>query len=373
MTRAWWAIVGGAILAPLVSWLPMLTLLHPGVPIAHYQAIQGMYAWWDHVLYLTVFAAIAAVVWRDDRWLASAVALGGVTFFLRGLFLTTAIVFALGALLVTVMRRVPTSAHARIRAVLISLGMFQVLYVLHQHLGHDILWAGVWGLPTSTVVQPIGTLGTVDGVSAYLAILAPLMPLWLIPAAIYLVWAGHSLSALLALACGLGLKVVMSYRALANKSGRYLTGAVASLGATAFASMLYLKGPTETVVARVVLWLFGLEWAAKTSPVIGWGLGGWADRIPAGQMHWGVLPSAEFWLQAHNEYVQWAVETGVVGVIIACGWLWTHRRMFLDRTWGGSITAVAVNAVGFFPLHVVPISLLAIICVGLATPTHAEA
>ncbi len=370
MTRAWWAIVGGAILAPLIPWLPMLTIRYPWVPLAHYEPVGGMYGWWDHAFYLAVFATIAAVVWREDRWLASAVVLSGVTFFLRGLFLTPALIFALGALLVTIMRRVPAPAHARIVTVVVGLGVFQMLYVAHQFLGYDVLWAGMWGNPTAAVVQPIGTLGTVDGAGAYLAITAPLMPLWLIPAAIYLVWAGHSLSALLAMAVGLGLKVVMTHRA---RTAAYLSWAVASLGAAAFASMLYLKGPTETVLARIVMWVFGLEWAAKTSPVIGWGLGGWADRIPAGQLHYGVMPSAEFWVQAHNEYAQWAVETGVVGTILLLGWLWAHRRMFLDRTWGGSLAAVAVNAVGFFPLHVVPLALLSIICVGLATPTHAEA
>ena len=77
-------------------------------------------------------------------------------------------------------------------------------------------------------------------------------------------------------------------------------------------------------------------------------------------------------MQAHNEYVQWLTETGLVGVVLLCGWLWTHRAMVLDRRWGGSIAAVAVNAIGFFPFHVVPIALVSIICVGLATPTLAH-
>src|SRR5207253_10791991 len=139
-------------------------------------------------------------------------------------------------------------------------------------------WAGVWGRPTSASVQPIGTLGTVDGVGAYLAITAPLMPFWALPAVIYLVWAGHSLSALLALAVGLAVRFLTQIEAVVvhprregpvailwRRQATWIMGALAALGVIAFGSMAYLQGlSTPAVAGRFAIWKFG------TSEAVTW-------------------------------------------------------------------------------------------------------
>src|SRR2546428_11224486 len=108
-------------------------------------------------------------------------------------------------------RHVPEHWRPHLASLLAALGAFQVVYVFHQLAGYDVLWGRFDG-GTLGLVQPIGTLGGVDSVSAYIAILAPLMPLWGLPFAIWAVWMGHSLSALLALAVGLGNRVPVRER-----------------------------------------------------------------------------------------------------------------------------------------------------------------
>src|SRR5207247_9211670 len=104
--------------------------------------------------------------------------------------------------------RAPAPRRLRLASLLAALAAFQILYVFHPLAGYDVLWGRFDG-GTLGLVQPIGTLAGVDSVSAYIAILAPLMPLWALPFAIVAVWMGHSLSALLALAVGLGVRVLV--------------------------------------------------------------------------------------------------------------------------------------------------------------------
>ena len=111
----------------------------------------------------------------------------------------------------------------------------------------------------------------------------------------------------------------------------------------------------------------------RFDPVTGYGLGGWAARIPNLQIQAQFAPTGELWREAHNEYLQWICEAGLIGLILLSLWLWTHRAMFTHPVYGGSLAALGVNAFTFFPLHVVQLSLVAIILVGLATAPKAEA
>src|SRR5207245_5069099 len=331
------------------------------------------------------------MIWREgDRWLGMAVGLAGVTVFYRGATLGATLdqfgsvtlgpahtaVFALGAVMLVAIRHVPEHWRPHLASLLAALGAFQVVYVFHQLAGYDILWSpGVH----STAFQPIGTLGGVDSVSAYIAILAPLMPWWLLVFAIPVVWLGHSLSALLALAVGLSVRALWGGgRHLSNGQSVDLTWPLvaAGFGGLAFLSMLYLKGlATPAVASRFAVWKFGLKHAAVYDPVLGWGLGGWVNHVPLLQVHEKFLPfgANELWREAHSEPIQWLTECGLIGGILLVGWLWTHRAMFVHPVCGGSVSALAANSLGFFPLHVVPIALVGLIVVGLATPATAEA
>src|SRR5207245_4869846 len=223
MQKAWPLILGGALVVPFVTWLPMLAQQAPRLGLPQYPSVQGTELLWLQACYLVGLGVLGTMIWREgDRWLGMAVGLAGVTVFYRGATLGATLdqfgsvtlgpahtaVFALGAVMLVAVRHVPEHWRPHLASLLAALGAFQVVYVFQQHAGYDILWSpGVH----STAFQPIGTLGGVDSVSAYIAILAPLMPLWGQPFAIWAVWMGHSLSALFALMVGLGVRGVMSY------------------------------------------------------------------------------------------------------------------------------------------------------------------
>ena len=121
----------------------------------------------------------------------------------------------------------------------------------------------------------------------------------------------------------------------------------------------------STVSGRLGIWHFALTDWWGTNPIFGAGV--WAQRIPMGQAQMKFLPNGEIWMEAHNEYLQWLYEYGLVGVAILTGWLWTHRRMFRDATVGASLCALGVVTGSFFTFHVTSVGLLALVLVGLAT------
>jgi O-antigen ligase len=131
---------------------------------------------------------------------------------------------------------------------------------------------------------------------------------------------------------------------------------------------VYTKGvTTESVSARFTIWGLGLREFLASDMLLGWGLGGWSRIVPRLQAEHGVLLHTGQYLNAHNEYVQWLCETGLVGVVLLAGWGWRHRAMFWHTVLGGAVVALAVNACTFFPLHMSGTALLAIVVIGLAT------
>jgi hypothetical protein len=366
MTRAWSALLGAAILAPLVTWLPMLAHRAPWTGLPAYQPAQGIDLWQMQTLWLGLLLCIAALVAEDDRWLALAVVTAGFTLFWRGARLdpTHAVLFALGALGLWSLRRMPLLHAWTVRTVLCILGAFEAIYVIQQSVfQYDVLW-NIWGGARPPIIQPLGTLGTVDAAGAYIAMTAPLMPLWFLPVSIYAVWCSKSLGATAALAVGLGVLVLRARTRLALVA--------LAVGTIPLAIIAYYKVwiGTATVAGRLTVQWLGLKHAAATSPILGWGLGGWAQTVPAQQMQQRVLPSGELFREAHSEPIQWACETGVFGLVLLAGWLWTHRAMFAHPTWGASIAAAGVSSAAFFPLHTVSTALVILLLVGLATPAR---
>jgi O-antigen ligase len=386
MRRAWFIPVAGAVLAPLVTWWPMLAYRFPWTGLPNYPAAQGIDFWSAQTYWLVAVSLLAFFVGREDRYLGLAVALAGLTIFWRGARMdpTHSVLFAFGAAMVVVMRRTPAQYHRRIASVLVGLGVFEILYVLHQsYLRYDLFWGPLFGgnlitqtdrclalaregkFPGDCLIQPLGTLGTVDAASAYIAILAPLMPWWVLPIVLLAIWKGHAVSATISLAAGLGVK----YR-----NNRFVAIPLVGLLAcvawwSAFAKSV---NPLAThLTGRGAIWGFATGDWLRTDPLIGYGLGGWAQRIPSLQVAKQFSPTGELWREAHNEYLQWLVEAGVIGVILLGLWLWSQRAMFAHPVWGGSLAAAGVNALMFFPLHVVQIAMVVVILVGLATaPTR---
>ena len=351
----------------------MLALRFPGEPTSIYSALglpkyapdRGIDVWHMHAFWFIVFALVAALVGRRDRWLGCAVVTLGLGMFLwAGSFdVTHRIVFLVGALALWAVRQTPKVWHPMARDLLAASGVFQAVYMLQQYLGYDVLWGPMVGGILKPQLQPIGTLGTVDAASAYVAIAAPLMPVWALPIALAVVLKGHSIGAICSLAVGLLIRYHRSWP---------LTGFITTSLVIAWWGYMYhfaVPHIPTTVSGRITIWQFALaDWWERAAI---FGPGPWAQQIPQQQMRVNLRPNDEFWVEAHNEYLQWLYEYGALGASIAGLWLWSHRRMFRDAMCGASLAALAVVSGSFFTFHVVSVALLGLCLVGLATAhTH---
>jgi hypothetical protein len=366
MTRAWRVCLIGFFLAPVVTFLPMVASRWPWIGLPRYDSAAGVDFWQNQAFWLVALGVIAAVVMAEDRWLGGAVLLAGLNIFWRGAALdpTHSVMFALGALVLLTIRRSSPPALRWFRWSVVGLGAFQALYAVQQWLGYDLLWGPLFGGTLNAHLQPFGTLGSVNATMGVIAIATPLMPVWAMPAAALIVWQSHSLGAVLALLAG--LMVLLWQRSTLFAKGvlliRWPTLVITVL--LVIASFVVLHKDTQT--SRYLIWQAALGyWVHQPGPVIfGYGLGGWQNHMPALHQASGAL---EYWREAHNEYIQWLCETGVAGTAIFGGWVVRHWRMIQDPVWGASVAALAIDAMSWFPFHIVTMALLGLIVVGCAT------
>lgn len=241
------------------------------------------------------------------------------------------------------------SEHMRrwIRPLLIGGGLLQVAYVAQQALGYDVIWMGAEKGPA----RALGTLGQENFVGAYLGILLPVAPLWLAPAFVLGLILAKSVTGMIAGLVGL----LWQQRAPWWIWAASVAGVALMLGTIA-------HGPVSLLV-RLNVWWVALTHQTPWTVLVGHGLGAWPMEFPLIQPWQGI---GEFYLQAHNEYVQWGYEAGLFGVALAGRWLWVHRAA-LTGSWGGGVVAVLLVSCAMFPFHVAILGLLAVTVLGLAT------
>ncbi len=355
--------IAGALLAPLVTWFPMVAYRY-GLGLPRYDAARGIDIWHLQIFWLAVFCVVAAVVGQRDLWLGAAVIVMGVGVALYGgtFDITHRIIFLGGALALWAMRHIPLEWHPAVRQCLAASGVFQAVYMLQQWFGYDLLWGPLVGGQLKDTIQTLGTLGTVDAASAYVAVTAPLMPIWALPVAIMVVGKGHSIGAIVALFVGLLIRYHRSWP---------ITGATVAVILAIYAK--WFMPPLEwqyiptSVKVRTAIWWFAIKDLFANGPING--MFTWSGRIPQLQIQTGYRPyTNEVWMEAHNEYLQWTYEYGLVGLTVLGLWLRSHRAMFRDAAVGASLCALAIVSGSFFTFHVVSVALLGLALVALATP-----
>lgn len=264
------------------------------------------------------------------------------------------------AILVLVVRRVAARAWGvrLLVGILVASAVIQVAYATMQLAGYDPAW---WGLQwRADMQQAIGSIRNTKLLAVYLAVIAPLAPLWLAVVLVIGILGTHSLLGLLAVAVGL---LVRYRRVLSLRWGvvaTVLAGGLAALGHW---------GPGPSATLRLHVWSVGV-WDLAGAPMFGYGPGGWAERVPPlfralyGSVH---RPPFATPTHAHNELLQFLYEGGAVGgLILLIGVLW-HRRAWAHPVAGGALAAALVACLGQAPLHLASTALPIVVVYGLAT------
>lgn len=338
--------VGLAIVLPWTTWL---RLSAPSAEAALLATPLLLFT-------LAALGLVALELVPSDPWLAAFLGWAAILV-LRdgtGYALETAQWITFGALLLAGVRRLPATSRPWVRWGLLASAGAQALYVGLQTARFDPLFAG-WGWTVQP--WPGGTLGNPTWVGAWLALAVPLAPWPLAIALLFGVVLTQSAVALIAAAVGL----VLAHRRRLIGLGLVLTASLALL--------LMLREPPVRLsgITRLEIAQLGLREWWRTAPLLGVGPGTWWTRIPAAQYRERVYPYEAF-VWAHSDLLQLLYEFGAVALVLLGGWLWWHRAMW-GTPYAGALGALAVESVAFFPFHLATIAALAIVIVGLATPT----
>ncbi len=260
-----------------------------------------------------------------------------------------------GILLMLWIREAPKRARNWIRWLLVAAGGFQAIYATGQSLGYDPIWTG-WA-PLQGVPWIHGTLGNPNYLGAYLAMTAPLAPVWLLPLWALGLLASKSVLAAAAAASSLFLMYRQHWKIL-----------LPLLALTAGGLLWYRTGNFLSWVERIEVWGAGLKvllghWK---SALFGFGPGSWYVLSPAVTRKF-LDVRAELFVQMHNEYIQLFFEGGLIALFFLAAWCKRHWRAVFTRPFGPALVAVAIESFGFFPFHLATTAALACIVVGLAT------
>lgn len=228
----------------------------------------------------------------------------------------------------------------RTPAVLAYLGAAQAIWGLGEFLGWNF-----WGYEDPEALNmPTGFYGQQTILGAFLvATLAPAL------------FTGRRLCALLIILCALATRSTMTAAGCGaitllwlwreyGKRTFLATGLLAVLALGVF----YLQDPTNPLLShggRLGFWQIGWEYH-QMKPLFGWGPGSWAPMAPT-------APPIGLRVESlHNEYLEFLVEYGWVGLALLCVNLLAFARGF-RLTWHHALcVGLMVNALGNFPLHI---------------------
>lgn len=308
------------------------------------------------VLYVGLLLALAAWIGRADGWLGLFVGWAALALLWAGTpaAIETVEFMAMGAAGLLAVCALSEDRKATAVLVLVGMGLFQVGYGLVQLAGWDPLW---WG---GHVINPVdglpGTLGNRGYFGWYVAMLAPLAPLWAMPVFLVGVLLSKSVLAILMAAAGL------AWRFRAERWIWYALGG----GAAAVALLAVWRGDVwlDGAWARTGIWRTAVDSISGWAWMIGSGPGSWSVNIPAIERASGGVPAAPVFFHAHNDVLQLFYEGGAVALVLACGWLWAHRAVFLGR-YGGCWVALLVGSFGHFGFRLAVTGTTALVLLGL--------
>lgn len=344
--------IGGVVVAATLLPFYSLVVAHQGqvvttlAPVLIFvTAMMGLGAWW---------------IFKRDGWL------GVLCFWLiyevyrgysdpeeTGLF-----VFAC-VLLVMVRSFTLQDRKLALRCLLWGVGI-QMIVVFLQTWGYEPVWNALYG--------PVGLLGNQGWGACLFALFVPIAPIWLaIPLFIAILFT-HSLAGILGASVGVMWMAPRKYR-----------GLVFLLGVLALSYLLVVKGNAlPNLEIRLEVWNMALLHLTGWPDNWGWhdvllghGFGSWANQIAPLQklLQVGVLPDKQiqefYW--AHNEYVQFLKEAGLIGFALVCGWIWRWRQAMFLGPYRGAAVSLLIISFWWFPFHIANVAIPASILLGLMT------
>lgn len=260
--------------------------------------------------------------------------------------------FVLSSVMLLAVRELAPAKRTWVFRGLWLIGGLQVCWVVMQWLGWDLTWDGFGAFHETT--RPAGTFGNKNYLAAWLAILLPTTPAVLTGLFLLGLLLTTSWLALVASWVGLWVQYPAQWRLWS------VWGACAIVGGWA----LHLA-PGASWSARSEVWRTALDSLTTSDWLIGHGPGSWITSV----QHWTMtrLTSVEgyFWT-AHNDVLQHGFEEGLIGMALLAGWLWAHRRIW-SGPMRGSLAALGVMSLAFFPFHLVTTGLVALVVLGMAT------
>ena len=340
---------GGWLVAAVAAGLPWVTWIAVTTDNPHFAVIQTPHWLWT-LMGLGVLACWIAPVDAWLGWLLAYAVIRSVPAPWPGT-LETVVTLTLGSVALLALWSVAVAQHARIIAWVSWAATFETLYVLQQWAGWDLLWRP-W---LTGETQIVGTLGNANYVGAYLAIVAPLVQPWAIPGLLLGIGLSQSFTGIIAAGIGLCLRYGVK-----GKWGWGLVGLCLTVA-------LVLHGMISLEV-RGRVWWAALQDQTVWTLLVGHGPGGWISRFPLIQPWQGV---GEFFLQAHNEYLQWDYEMGAIGLFLLAGWLWSHRAWFTGR-YAGAVVSTAIVSATMFPFHLAVCGAAGVLVMGLAWSAEQE-
>lgn len=111
--------------------------------------------------------------------------------------------------------------------------------------------------------------------------------------------------------------------------------------------------PTGQFMKRGIVWMTGIRYLVGTAPYIGLGLGKWATTQFVGVQENGQL---EGWKWAHNEFIQFAFEQGIIGISLLFWWIWEFVKGVIgkieqERVTIGAFIGLMIICMFHFPFH----------------------
>jgi len=99
----------------------------------------------------------------------------------------------------------------------------------------------------------------------------------------------------------------------------------------------------------------------------GWGGGQFSVAFPGLVRHWEIAPSHLSWTHTHNDFLQLWFEAGLIGLVLACGFIVQTLRPALRRmdpictAWTGSLLGWLLIAVWSFPAQTAGLNVVGLI------------